>query len=250
MGERVALIVAVDDYLHAGLARLVSPASDASSLASVLADEELGGFRVDILHNKNASEIIEGVESILAARQSDDVVLIHFSCHGLKDQGGELYLAAANTRPDRLASTAIDAAMINRLMRRSRARRIALLLDCCYAGAFERGFIPRGPAAVDVGEQFSQDDLGGGRGRVVITASSASSMLLRLALSPSRAPAPVQESLGRHILLMRSSRGSGPAKLTGIKTVEWLSVSYTNMSTIASGASPLGRPQESGNSAP
>jgi hypothetical protein len=50
---------------------------------------------------------------------------------------------------------------------RSRSRRIVLLLDCCYAGAFERGMTARAGTGVGVESQF------GGRGRAVITASSA-----------------------------------------------------------------------------
>ena len=76
---------------------------------------------------------------MLTERQPADLVLLHFSCHGLKDDAGELYLAATNTVPNRLASTAVDSVLVNRLMRRSRARRVVLLLDCCYGGAFERG---------------------------------------------------------------------------------------------------------------
>src|SRR3954463_1420011 len=52
-------------------------------------------------------------------------------------------------------------------MGRSRSRRIVLLLDCCYAGAFERGMTARAGAGVGIETQFS------GRGRAVITASSA-----------------------------------------------------------------------------
>jgi uncharacterized caspase-like protein len=52
-------------------------------------------------------------------------------------------------------------------MSRSRSRRVVLLLDCCYAGAFERGMTARAGSGVAIEEQF------GGRGRAVITASSA-----------------------------------------------------------------------------
>ncbi|MFI5888921.1 caspase family protein [Actinoplanes sp. NPDC051513] len=171
--RRLALVVAVDRYDHAALHRLASPAADADALAEVLGDAELGGFEVEILHNPSSSEASERVEQTLADRQSTDLVLLHFSCHGLKDDSGELYLAATNTRPDLLGSTAIDAAWVNRVMQRSRAQRVVLLLDCCYGGAFERGVIARAAGGVDVGDQFRQRQLGEGRGRVVITASTA-----------------------------------------------------------------------------
>ncbi len=56
---------------------------------------------------------------------------------------------------------------VNRRMNRSRSRRVVLLLDCCYAGAFERGMTARAGAEIGVESQF------GGRGRAVITASSS-----------------------------------------------------------------------------
>ena len=52
-------------------------------------------------------------------------------------------------------------------MSRSRSRRVVLLLDCCYAGPFERGMTARAGAGVGIEAHF------GGRGRAVITASSA-----------------------------------------------------------------------------
>ncbi len=171
--RRLALVVAVDSYDHPALHRLAAPAADAAALADVLGDPDLGAFEVDILHNPTSWAASERVEGVLADRHSTDLVLLHFSCHGLKDDSGELYLAATNTRPDLLGSTAIDAAWVNRVMQRSRAQRVVLLLDCCYGGAFERGVVSRAGGAVDVGDQFRQRQLGEGRGRVVITASTA-----------------------------------------------------------------------------
>ncbi|GIE93740.1 caspase family protein [Paractinoplanes rishiriensis] len=171
--RRLALVVAVDSYDHPALHRLAAPAADAAALADILGDDSLGGFEVDTLHNPTSWTAAERVEATLADRHSTDLVLLHFSCHGLKDDAGELYLAATNTRPDLLGSTAIDAAWVNRVIQRSRAQRVVLLLDCCYGGAFERGVVARAAGSVDVGDQFRQRQLGQGRGRVVITASTA-----------------------------------------------------------------------------
>ena len=170
---RLALVVAVDRYDNPALRQLAAPAADAQALAEALGDPDVGGFRVEVLHNPTSWAAYQQVEGLLADRRSSDLVLVHFSCHGLKDDSGELYLAAANTAPDRLASTAIDAAWINRVMQRSRAQWVVLLLDCCFGGAFERGVIARASGDVDVGDQFRQSQLGEGRGRAVITASTA-----------------------------------------------------------------------------
>jgi uncharacterized caspase-like protein len=100
------------------------------------------------------------VEELFADCWPSDLVLLHFSGHGLKDDSGELYLAATDTAPGRLASTAIAAVWINRLMQRGRAQRIVLLLDCCYGRTFERGVIARAAGDVDVGAQFGQSPSG------------------------------------------------------------------------------------------
>jgi hypothetical protein len=111
--------------------------------------------------------ISEAVEEFFADRTPDDLLLLYFSCHGIKDDDGQLYFAASNTKPSRLGATAVASEFVNRCMSRSRSRRVVLLLDCCYAGAFERGMVARAGTGMDIQERF------GGRGRAVITASSA-----------------------------------------------------------------------------
>ncbi|WP_165555668.1 caspase, EACC1-associated type [Kribbella pittospori] len=173
-GSRVALVVANDQYDDPGLRRLVAPAQDAAALAEVLADPSVGGFEVQVLHNESAQEIRFAVEDFFADRAPEDLLLLHFSCHGLKNSAGELFLAVADTKPTRLASTALAADFVNRQMADSRAQRIALFLDCCYGGAFPRGMVVRASGEAQVRDAFvGQEEVGGGRGRVVVTASSA-----------------------------------------------------------------------------
>ncbi|MGI9009115.1 MAG: caspase family protein [Streptosporangiaceae bacterium] len=164
---RSALIIGGDDYADPGLRRLRAPASDARALAGVLQDPAIGGFEVRTLLNEPAHVVSLAVEEFFADRTADDLLLLHFSCHGVKDEDGELYFAMANTVLRRLAATAVPADFVNRRMTRSRSRRVVLLLDCCYAGAFERGMTARAGTDIGIESQF------GGRGRAVITASSA-----------------------------------------------------------------------------
>jgi hypothetical protein len=165
--RRAALIVASYEYQEPGLRRLRAPAQDAEALARVLEDPDIGGFDVRTILNQPAHVVSEAVEEFFADRVADDLLLLHFSCHGVKDEGGELYFAAPNTKLRRLGATAVAADFVNRRMNRSRSRRVVLLLDCCYAGAFERGMVARAGSGMDIEQQF------GGRGRAVITASSA-----------------------------------------------------------------------------
>lgn len=166
-GSSLALIVASDHYDDPGLRRLRGPVQDAEALARILADPAIGGFEVRTLANQPAFVVCEEIEGFFADRRRDDLLLVYFSCHGVKDDSGRLYFASSNTKLRRLAATAVPSVFVNEQMDQSRSRKIVLLLDCCYSGAFGRGMAARAGAGVDVHERFE------GRGRVVITASTA-----------------------------------------------------------------------------
>jgi TM2 domain-containing membrane protein YozV len=167
-GIRSALIIANRKYQDPGLGQLQAPLHDAEALAKVLGDPDIGGFDVRTLIDAPSYDLCEAVEDFFVDRSPDDLLLMHFSGHGVKDESGELHFAAANTKLSRLGATAIPAEFVNRRMNRSRSRRIVLLLDCCYAGAFERGLTARAGVGLHLEEQF-----GGGHGRAVITASNS-----------------------------------------------------------------------------
>lgn len=170
---RRALVIANDTYDHASLSALRAPEADARALADVLGDPEIGGFDVSIVHNAASYEVQAHIDDLFADSRPEDLLLLHFSGHGLKNDSGELFIAARNTRPDRLGSTAVAADFVQRCMRSSRARSIVLFLDCCYGGAFGQGVVVRAAGPVNVMDSFPAGRLGGGRGRAVISASSA-----------------------------------------------------------------------------
>jgi hypothetical protein len=172
-GQRRALIVANDQYEHEGLRHLLSPGADADALGRVLSDPQIGGFEVRVVRNEPAHVIGTYIEDLFSDSRPDDVLLLHFSCHGLKSESGELFFAARNTRPNRLGSTAVSADFVQRCMRASRSRSVVLLLDCCYGGAFSQGVTVRASGDANVFDSFPGGKLGGGRGRAVITASSS-----------------------------------------------------------------------------
>ena len=172
-GQRKALIIANDTYEQEALRDLLAPAADAEALGGVLRDPQIGGFAVQVVHNEPAHVIQAQIEEVFSESRPDDVLLLHFSGHGLKSESGELFFAAANTRPNRLGSTAVSADFVQRCMRTSRSRSVVLLLDCCYGGAFAQGVRVRAAGDVNVLDSFPQGRSGGGRGRAVITASGA-----------------------------------------------------------------------------
>jgi hypothetical protein len=166
-GRRSALIIANDDYQDAGLGRLRAPARDAEALARVLAEPAIGGFEVDVVSNQPEWRLRRTIGAFFTDRSRDDLLLLHFSCHGVKDDSGQLYFATTDTELTNLDATAVPADFVNRHMSRSHSRRIVLLLDCCYSGAFARGMMAKAGTGVELRERFE------GRGRIVLTASSA-----------------------------------------------------------------------------
>jgi hypothetical protein len=166
-GSRSAFVVANDSYADKKLRKLRAPAADAEQLAKVLKDAEIGGFDVQVSMNEPEHVVRRKLSAFFENRGLDDLLVLHLSCHGVKDDDGRLYFATADTEVDHLEATAIPSEFVNRQMTRSRSRRIVLLLDCCYSGAFATGFMSRAGDRVDIKDRFD------GRGRIVLTASSA-----------------------------------------------------------------------------
>ncbi len=164
--RRSALVVATSRYEERGLRQLRAPTHDARELARVLEDPAIGGFTTATLLDQPAAKLQEEIEGFFQDAGRGDLLLLHFSCHGIKRRG-ELYFAATNTRLDRLVATSVPAAFVQRQMTESRSDQIVLLLDCCYGGAWDRGTRPRAAGGADIEDRFE------GRGRVVITAASA-----------------------------------------------------------------------------
>src|SRR4051795_3490053 len=164
---RKALVVATYSYSDAGLSRLAAPQQDAESFASVLEDPAIAGFDVTMLVNQPHYVVGEAIADFYAGSRGDDLTVLYFTGHGLKDDEGRLYLAMTNTRREALMFTAISAAQLNDAMEASPSRRKVLILVCCYSGAFPAGRTAKADVGVHTLERFL------GKGRAVLTASDA-----------------------------------------------------------------------------
>ncbi|WP_305852290.1 caspase, EACC1-associated type [Blastococcus sp. PRF04-17] len=164
---RKALIVATYEYTDAGLRRLAAPEHDAESLAAVLEDPGIADFDVTTLVNQPHHVVGEAIADFYADARRDDLTLLYFTGHGLKDDEGRFYLAMTNTRRSALMFTAISGAQLNDAMDESPSRRKVLVLDCCYSGAFPAGRTAKADEGVQTLERFQ------GKGRAVLTASDA-----------------------------------------------------------------------------
>jgi tetratricopeptide (TPR) repeat protein len=163
--RRLALLIATSDYTDPALRQLRAPGRDASDLAEVLGNPQIGGFAVQTLINARCGELLEAIEEFFDDRSPDDQLLIYLSCHGVLDDRGRLWYAATDTRRLRTAATAVGSAWLNDRLEDCRARSQIVILDCCHSGAFASG--AKGGAELALEQRFRPT----GRGRVVLTAS-------------------------------------------------------------------------------
>jgi hypothetical protein len=171
MSKRLALVIGNSDYEDQRLARLTSPNVDVAALAAVLRSPELGAFSlVRSLLNERAATVRREIASFFVTASSrDDLTLLYFSGHGIKNGRGELFLAVADTETDLLGATAIPASFISDEMDGCPSRRLVLILDCCNSGAVLRGAKASTGENVDTRGAFE----GTGSGRVILTATDA-----------------------------------------------------------------------------
>jgi actin-related protein len=165
--RRLALLVATYRYQDEELQQLTAPGQDAEELAEVLGDPEIAGFDVTVKLNEPHHVVGQAIGEFYHQRRRDDLTLLYFTGHGLKDDQGRLYMAMTDTRHDQLLFTGLSASQVNEAMESSASRQNLLILDCCYSGAFPAGSTPKGDAQVHSLQRFE------GRGRAVLTASDA-----------------------------------------------------------------------------
>ncbi|WP_330229429.1 caspase family protein [Nocardia sp. NBC_00508] len=136
-----------------------------------------------------------------AAARTEGVFLFYYVGHGLVDDRNQLHLATHDTDhyQDRLEFKALAYSAVGRALRRSPARAIIVVLDCCFAG---RAYDVFGPAAKDA------FDLAESGGMYVLAAASSSEV--------AQAPAgkPHTAFSGELITLLRHGAATEPPNLT------------------------------------
>ncbi|MFB8790402.1 MAG: GUN4 domain-containing protein [Potamolinea sp.] len=168
---KVALLIGVSQY-GPGFNQLPAAVKDVEAMQRVLQHPDMGDFnQVITLIDPDPLEMGTTIENLFGSYGRDDLVLLFFSGHGVKDENGNLYLATRTTRKnDRgglIRSTAMAARFIQEIMSDSRVKRQVVILDCCFSGAFGEGLLAKDDSSVDVKKQL------GGEGRVVLTSSTS-----------------------------------------------------------------------------
>lgn len=137
--NRSALLISSYQFKDDNLRQLVAPAQNAKDLDKVLEDPAIGDFKVRTMLNETRKRVIMEIEKFFAESKSDDLLLLYYSGHGIRDEKGELYFATIDTNLKMLRTTSVAATLIKELMNRSRSYRQVLIFDCSFGGAITRG---------------------------------------------------------------------------------------------------------------
>jgi tetratricopeptide (TPR) repeat protein len=169
--SKLALVIGVSDY-EPGLTPLPGAARDIDEMQKVLQHPDIGGFDdIKMLSNPEPLAMQEAIETLFSGRTKDDLVLLFFSGHGVKDDNGRLHLATHITRKtaqgELIRATAVPASFVQDIMSNSRSKRQVVILDCCFSGAFAEGWLAKDDGSIDVKSQL------GGEGRAVLTSSTS-----------------------------------------------------------------------------
>ena len=201
-GHRRALLIGTGTYDHPGLSKLLSPEADCAGLTEVLRDPEIGQFEVQQLVDADRPLLERAIEEFFLTARRDDVCLLYFSCHGVRNRSDKLYFAVRNTDPERPAHSSISASFVHDMMDECRARSIVVVVDCCYSGLFIPG--AKGSESTGFEEALA------GHGRVIITAGTRMQRAWEGDHSDAEAPA-----LSRFTAAIVEGLRSGDADLNG-----------------------------------
>jgi len=167
---KIALLIGVSEYSE-GLRPISSAILDVEAMRRVLEHPDMGAFdqhQVTVLPNPDKGSMEKAVEDLFANRQQDDLVLLYFSGHGLKDQDAKFFLSTRDTGRDQNGdfrrATALAASKLQEYITDSRSQRQIIILDCCFSGALVQGMPIKGELNI-------QEELGG-KGRAILTSSS------------------------------------------------------------------------------
>jgi branched-chain amino acid transport system substrate-binding protein len=167
---KFALLIGVSEYSE-GLLSIPSAIKDVEAMCRVLEHPDMGAFdEVKVLPNPDKGSMDKAIEDLFSKRQRDDLVLLYFSGHGIKDEHAMFFLSTKQTGRDQQGdfsyATVLDASQLKGYINRSRSQRQVIILDCCFSGAFA---LTKGTPKID-----KEDiDALGGRGRAILTSSSS-----------------------------------------------------------------------------
>ncbi|MBH8564087.1 SUMF1/EgtB/PvdO family nonheme iron enzyme [Nostoc sp. CENA67] len=171
---KLALLIGISEYDEPTLTALPKAVNDVEAMQRVLVNPEMGGFAADdvtVLENPERQVMEDAIYQLYDNRQKDDLLLLYFSGHGVKVENGDFYFSTRRTRKNPqgnlILPSAVAATNVHNWMNNTRSRRLVVILDCCFSGAFARGLTAKDGGTIDLQQHL------GGEGRAILTASTS-----------------------------------------------------------------------------
>ncbi|EOD63868.1 caspase, EACC1-associated type [Amycolatopsis vancoresmycina] len=133
-----AILIGVDSTpRHPGLTPLPTVRNNVADLAAVLTDPDVWGLDaancVVPSNVADARKLASTLERV--AGEATDTLVVYFAGHGLPDtDDGELILAVGDMTDESPKFTGLRYAWVREAVRRAPARRLIVVLDCCFSG--------------------------------------------------------------------------------------------------------------------
>jgi len=131
--KRAMLIASSEFPQGSGIDRLQFPLNDVMEMEKTLRSDDFG-FEVEKLENTTSSLVLHELDQWISKADYEDLVLVYFSGHGKLNRSRELFLTCGNTKSENLISTALKYSQLTDLIRERSLQKVAIILDCCYAG--------------------------------------------------------------------------------------------------------------------
>jgi Caspase domain len=186
--QGLALLIGVGEYVDPGLPDVPVTVGDATALRDALLAPDVAGYlqdRVVLLESRHATRagIFGALATLAETAKPNDTVVVFFAGHGLMGDDDRYHLAAHDTRVTRgslvIQETGVGQGALLEALRAINAEKLLVVLNACFSGNVAASLgtdeaLKRLKAPQLVGraptEEFRENLLATGEGRVVITA--------------------------------------------------------------------------------
>lgn len=160
------LFIGIDRYASPGIEWLSCSGRDAMALHALFTDT-LGGDTTLLMDEDATLGAIREKFEHLATVDPDDVVVIVFSGHGTETHE----LVTYDTEPFNLANTTLSLTTLGEWCARIPARRLLIILDCCFSGGMGAKALQAEARPRDIQSVDAKLNEISGTGRIILTAS-------------------------------------------------------------------------------
>lgn len=158
---KIALMIGISEY-GSGLNPLPNALKDIEAMQQVLEPLEKGGFdEVKCLANPNPPMMREAIETLFSNRHKNDLILLFFSGHVVKDHQEKIYFATSVTcktsRSELIRVSSISASFLQDLIDNSECQRVVLILEGCLDNIYLEGINPNQDKNIDIRTELGSE---------------------------------------------------------------------------------------------